>query len=335
MFMKLLRHQPIAEQSRETRVERRESENAGPQRSPRPSTLDPRLFRRAFTIIEIALCLGIIGFALVAIIAVLPRGLDVQKRNREETIIGQDAEVWLNTIRNGARGFDDLTNYVLCITNAWTRYDVNFKTTSGIDYYTPTTFGITSYAPSGGNFQLTNGARIIGLLSMPKLVTDPSVDLNPVQLPDYAFPPYQSNYVIAYVRAFSGAEVANVPQTNATILADAFIYRMIVENFPYAPIDTNSICMDCPATNGLTFAQMMDRTNLSRTMALLQANSHDFRLRFRWPVLPNGEIPNYGLMTFRSIADGALMRTNDIDEPDRMLFFVQPSTYVQAGTNSP
>src|SRR5437868_9448323 len=78
---------------------------------------------RAFTIIEIALCLAIIGFALVAIIATLPRGLNVQKRNREETIIGQDSEVWMDAIRSGARGYDDLTNYVLFITNQWTTYN--------------------------------------------------------------------------------------------------------------------------------------------------------------------------------------------------------------------
>src|SRR5690349_12123089 len=59
---------------------------------------------RAFTIIEIAICLGIIGFALVAIIAALPKGLDVQKRNREETIVGQDAGVWMNALRSGAQG---------------------------------------------------------------------------------------------------------------------------------------------------------------------------------------------------------------------------------------
>jgi len=34
---------------------------------------------RAFTMIEIALCLAIIGFALVAIIGVLPTGMGVQK----------------------------------------------------------------------------------------------------------------------------------------------------------------------------------------------------------------------------------------------------------------
>ena len=37
----------------------------------------------AFTMVEIALALAIIGFALVAIIGVLPFGLNVQRQNRE------------------------------------------------------------------------------------------------------------------------------------------------------------------------------------------------------------------------------------------------------------
>ncbi|HEX4264759.1 MAG TPA: hypothetical protein VH597_10510 [Verrucomicrobiae bacterium] len=296
--------------------------------------------RSAFTIIEIALCLGIIGFALVAIIAVLPRGLDVQKRNREETIIGQDAEVWMNAIRNGARGYDDLTNYVLCISNLWTTYDANYKVIdSKADYYTLTNSQVLSITPAPGSYLLTNGMRIVGLLSTPKLSTGGP---QPVPLPTYAFPPYQSNYIIAYVRAFSGAEVANVPQTNATILADAFIYRMIVENFPYAAVDTNAFCLDCTAalaTNGMTADQQVawwnGRTNLNRTMSLLQGNSHDFRLRFRWPVLPNGQIPNYGLLTFRSLASGALMLTNN-DDANQPLFFVQSSSFAtNAAANFP
>ena len=43
--------------------------------------------------VEIAICLAIIGIALVAIIGVLPLGINVQKDNREETIINQDATV--------------------------------------------------------------------------------------------------------------------------------------------------------------------------------------------------------------------------------------------------
>src|SRR6185437_16437933 len=91
--------------------------------SPRPSTPDPQ--SRGFTIIEIALCLGIIAFALVAIIGALPTGLNVQKNNREQTIIGEDAQVWMDALRSGAQGFDDLTNYVVIISNQWTTYTYN------------------------------------------------------------------------------------------------------------------------------------------------------------------------------------------------------------------
>lgn len=299
---------------------------------------------RGFTIIEIAICLGIIGFALVAIIAALPRGLDVQKRNREETIIGQDAGVWMNALRNGAQGYDDLTNYVLCISNLWTKYDFNYrKLGTGSDFYTSTNSSVTSPLFSlTSPFLLTNGMRIIGLLSMPKLLSGPSG----TPLAIYAPPPnrfgnnndsyVQSNYVVAYVRSFSGAAVMNVPQNNPTILADSFIYRMIVENYPYVPVDTNAFCLECAATNGLTEAQMAARTNLYRTELLLQTNTQDFRLRFRWPVLPNGEIPSYGALTFRSIASGPLLITNDPSGAlaGQSLYFVQASTYLNQNTTN-
>jgi prepilin-type N-terminal cleavage/methylation domain-containing protein len=70
-----------------------------------------------FTMVEIAICLAVIGIALVAIIGVLPIGMHTQRDNREETIINQDATVLMEAIRGGARGLDDLTNYVYAITN--------------------------------------------------------------------------------------------------------------------------------------------------------------------------------------------------------------------------
>ena len=268
------------------------------------------------------------NLGLVALIAVLPRGLDVEKKNREETIIGQDAQVWMDQIRNGARGDDDLTNYVLCITNLW----MNFRSSDnnippwnmngvsakpGVDWYTYSNSSVP------GGFTLTNGAAIIGLLSTPKWM--PISTANGVTR-------YRSNYIIAYVRAFSGAEVNKAPQTNSTILADAFTYRMIVENFPYVPVDTNGFCLNCPATNGLTPAQMADRTNLQYAQMLLQTNLHDLRLRFRYPVLPSGEIPSYGLGTFRQLASGQII-SNDLD--GQALYFIQPSYYSQLTTNTP
>ena len=91
--------------------------------------------------IEIALCLAVIGFALVAIIGILPTGMQVQKENREDTLINQDGTYLMEAIRNGDQALDDLTNYVDTIT-------VNGK--------------INTF---GNGF--TDGREIIGLLSTP------------------------------------------------------------------------------------------------------------------------------------------------------------------------
>jgi type II secretory pathway pseudopilin PulG len=65
-----------------------------------------------FTMVEIAIALGVIAFALVAIIGILPTGLQVQRDNRAETIVNQDATFWLDAIKGGTRGADDLVNHV-------------------------------------------------------------------------------------------------------------------------------------------------------------------------------------------------------------------------------
>ena len=64
---------------------------------------DLRQRRGGFTMIELVICLGIIAFALVAIIGVLPVGINVQKDNREETIIVQDGLYWMEAIRSALR----------------------------------------------------------------------------------------------------------------------------------------------------------------------------------------------------------------------------------------
>jgi hypothetical protein len=104
---------------------------------------------------------------------------------------------------------------------------------------------------------------------------------------------------------------------------------MVVENFPYAAVDTNAFCVDCPAAVGLSPGQLAERTNLSHAVFMLRTNTQDFRLLFRWPVLPNGEIPNYGRATFRAFADGSLLITNDPVNLNQPLYFVQPSTFTQ------
>jgi type II secretory pathway pseudopilin PulG len=202
-----------------------------------------------FTMVEIALCLAIIGFALVAIIGVLPTGLNVQRDNREETIIDQDAVVWMDAIRNGAQGCNDLTNYVTSITNYVWHYtwhtdtklydlDTSVGLTGSADrspevnVFTRTNWYRNGALQSGNQFLLNSGMHIIGALSRPRIEWDPA------SAPYTAF---YFNYVVANARAISGSAVDKFPQTNPDILAGAFSYRMIPEIDAYVPFDTNSI----------------------------------------------------------------------------------------------
>jgi type II secretory pathway pseudopilin PulG len=65
----------------------------------------------AFTMIEIAIALGVIAVALVAIIGVLPAGMNVQKDNRQDTIINQDGAYLLEAIRTSAQNIPDLVSF--------------------------------------------------------------------------------------------------------------------------------------------------------------------------------------------------------------------------------
>lgn len=65
-----------------------------------------------FTMAEIAIALGVIAIALIAILGVLPSGLQVQRDNREETIINQDARLLLQALKSGGRdGVSDLASF--------------------------------------------------------------------------------------------------------------------------------------------------------------------------------------------------------------------------------
>jgi type II secretory pathway pseudopilin PulG len=72
----------------------------------------PAASTAAFTMVEIAIALGIIGFALVAIIGILPAGLQVQRDNREDTIINQEGTYFMEAIRNGAQDMDHLAGHI-------------------------------------------------------------------------------------------------------------------------------------------------------------------------------------------------------------------------------
>jgi prepilin-type N-terminal cleavage/methylation domain-containing protein len=222
-----------------------------------------------FTMVEVAISLAIIGIALVAIIGVLPLGMNVQKDNREETLIGQDATVFMEAIRNGTRGANDLTNYVYAITNFRTFYNPNLGATTPI-----------------GTTNLT-GTNIIGLLSTPEYT-----DLNNAPIANLlAFNGnYNSNHVVAYVYSISGPAVEKPPQDNGLVRDESFSYKMIVDNLPVAV-----------APDAFNSPNLIDQSYARN----LTANLHEVRLAFLWPLLPNGNV-GYGRQTFRTLVAGQL-----------------------------
>jgi type II secretory pathway pseudopilin PulG len=232
----------------------------------------------AFTMIEIAICLAIIGFALVAIIGVLPYGMNTQRDNREETVINQDATVLIETIRSAARGADNLTNSVYAIVNT----GGNPK-----GYLNPTlantmNFSTAAYPGIPANqwySVLTNGANIIGLLSTPEFI---DISGNPANALNYSV----SNHITAYVASISGLAAEKPPQNNGIMVGDAFSYRVYYVNAPIA-LDTNNLPL------------------LGSYGSQLAANQHELRLTFLWPQLPNGNVGG-GRQTFRTTVAGQL-----------------------------
>ena len=259
----------------------------------------------AFTMIEIAICLAIIGFALMTIIMVLPVGMNTQRDVREETIVAQDASMLLETIRSGSRGADDLTNYVYAITNYWQQYNNNGvpMAVSGQNGFSFASSSIPNNWPLDKSLlQLTNGAQLVGLMSVPEFT-----DAFGRPLSDTFNVFYISNYVRAYVRSISGLAADRPPQNNDLMLGDSFAYRVFCVNAPM-PVDTNVF--------NLPLAQRLYVTQLA-------ANQRELRTSFFWPLLPNGKT-RAGPLTFRATIAGQLTQTTN------GLYFYQPQSFTIA-----
>ncbi len=281
---------------------------ASPELRPQPIPADrpegpQRRRREAFTMIEIAISLAVIGFALVAIIGILPFAMSVQKENRQETLINQDASVFLNAIRYGERGLDDLTNYVVAITNYSTAMPNGPLQVVGYNY---TGSSITPAYP------INNGLRIIGLLSTPR------------------YDGYRSNYVVAYVRSISGLASEKFPQNNLDIQDFSFGYRMLPEILPasthmFDPIWTNFGAISIVNNTN----EWMRRSNAWILTLNTQTNYHDVRLMFRFPYIA-GNTGN-GRLLFRGSVSGQLVSTNEpgFTTLQHRLYFFEPRSYVQ------
>ena len=171
----------------------------------RLNTASARHSTRGFTMIEIAIALGVIGFALVAIIGILPAGMAVQRDNRSETIINQDATFWLEAIRSGALGIDELPNYVSKIVIQ------TFNFTTGVYEDSPPEYTLNS--------GFTTGADIIGLISRAGTIPDARA--------------------LVYVTAISGAAAEKELDPNKRELAFRYILRVVIDR-QFEPVAGNT-----------------------------------------------------------------------------------------------
>lgn len=262
-------------------------------------------FRRAaaFTMVEIALCIAVTGIALVAIIGVLPTGMNVQKKNREETIVNADAQYWLEAIRNGSMDLQDLTNYVDVIritsaNSATGSYDVShfvgarWKSLAGFNPPQNRARFFDDMSPGSGHQGLISAANIIGLLSQPKVFPHPSGNSSK----------NLTNEVVAIVRAFTGSVIekpARDPRSaNSQAALDfAFKYAMTVELLPYATFSSDS-----PDAARLR--------NMGNSL-------YDLKLTFEWPVFfVEGKLrTGQGRRVFRTQVAGNLYQEPSASRP--------------------
>ena len=260
--------------------------------------------RSAFTMIEIAISLAVIAFALVAIIGVLPTGMSVQSENREDTIINQDGPYWLEGIRNGSKGLDQLTNFVERI--GVVTVNVNLANT-------PSEI-VSTNAPDYTFYdrpENKTGSNIVGLLSIPKFST------NYTQRRDV-----QVFAVEAQVRALTGSAT----EQGLSNPDFAFSYVLRSEVIPFRLFATDT-------TNYLIYlnvnppSEWLTRSNRWVEAYHLPDNSHEIRLSFRWPFLAEGRT-GPGRQVFRSVIAGQL-RPQRPENRGSPLFFFQPQTFVK------
>ncbi len=237
--------------------------------------------------IEIAIALGVIGFALVAIIGILPAGLNVQKESRQDSAISQDGPFFLEAIRNGgptngpgtSTSLDFLTNYVesIIITNI-----IGGATTV-----------ITNNNPSSGQI-------ILGMLSTPKYPAEATNLPGPV-----------TNYVTARVRSLTGAAT----EQNGSNAVVAFRYLMNVEIEPFSTASINSL----DYTNGVLLTNEIPL--LANNLYELR-----LKFSWPVLSVVNGNVKvGPGRQTYRTLVSGSLLPyTNN---PVTGLWSFQPNLY--------
>jgi hypothetical protein len=224
--------------------------------------------------VEIAIAIGVIGFALVAIIGILPAGLNVQRDNRSETIINQDATFWLEAIKSGAVGVDELTSYVTKVVIE------DFNSVSGQYEENPTKV----YTLNGG---FTTGSEIIGLIT------------SAADFPD--------SRAVVHCTAFSGSAAEKELDPTKREIAFSYIMRVLIDQrrAPDNDIDDTALPFESVAGNAMAVEEHFGYprgTSLS-----------EIRLTFLYPYVSDSKPPPRS-QTFRASAARQLVNdpTNSV-----------------------
>lgn len=250
--------------------------------------------------VEIAICIAVVAFAMVAIIGVLPTGFQVQKDNREDTLINQEGLLWIEAIRSGARGMDYLTNHVELVQR--TEQAGNSIRTLSYRY------GLRSVEQGA----FSSGLEIVGLLTQPKYEQDAN-----------------SQWVMrrsrAVVRAVGGSAIDKTPGNEF-----AFTYLLSVEAVPFSPFPPVLTNYNDTALSPEQQQLRLQNFTIAENMA---ENVHELRLTLEWPVQVTGpanqpqvRLSGSGRKVFRVLAAGyldALPAGNQ--QPD--LHWTQPAEF--------
>lgn len=266
--------------------------------------------QRAFTLVEIVLSLAIIAVALVAIIGVLPIGLNVQSENQEESIISSDASIWMEAFRNGAQGasyFDPNPNKLPSPPPA-PLFNIDEVKVQRVVRRMSTDQVISDTSVYVDRF--TSDHQLIGLLSRPKFQFDPVNDV------------YTNWNVYADVRALNG----NLADLSAD-MDFAFKYRMTPEIVPLQGVHPDHLQTTNPPGP------------VPRPLPILGTNLFELRLNFQWPLVVGvgGDYRAQSRFTkslnFRTLIGGQqFVRTNEATGD--LLYFMGPRQYSYL-TNTP
>lgn len=241
----------------------------------------------AFTLTELALCIAVIAIALTAIIGVLPSGLNVQKQNREETLVAQDAQFLIETIRNGSMAIPDLLQHVDFI--HWRRRGAESQDI----YFRGPNF---TEALPGTVINLTDPWQVTALLSSPRF--------------EVVRRGIVTNDITGQFRAFSSpfSEKAyrdDAVQPSAGRFQTALRYLVSSES---QGTPTRAPVVLTQFTN-----QVVSNIVANQTFRVDQSLS-DLRLTFQWPVFRVGADfqTGNGRRTFRTLIQGGrdLLTTN-------------------------